>query len=74
MVSLATKPSLIRSAASCAREATTDLDVRVSVNRGIVRLRGSVPSLDDAENVEEVAFRVEGVVDVMDELVIEDLA
>jgi hypothetical protein len=54
--------------------ATTDLDVGVSVDRGIVRLRGSVPSLDDAENVEEVAFRVEGVVDVLDELEIEDLA
>jgi hypothetical protein len=51
--------------------ATTDLEVHVAVDRGIVRLRGSVPSLDDAENVEEVAFRVEGVVDVMD---IEDLA
>ena len=54
--------------------ATTDLDVSVSVERGVVWLRGTVPSLDDDENVEEVAFRVEGVVDVMDKLEIEDLA
>ena len=48
--------------------ATTDLDVRVTVRRGIVHLRGSVADLDDAENAEEVARRVVGIVDVVEEL------
>jgi osmotically-inducible protein OsmY len=54
--------------------ATTDLDVQVAVDQGVAHLRGTVPTLLDAENVEEVAFRVEGVVDVIDRLKIEDLA
>jgi osmotically-inducible protein OsmY len=52
--------------------ATTDFDIEVSVNRGVVRIRGTVPTLDDAESVEEIAFRVEGVVDVYDELKISE--
>jgi hyperosmotically inducible protein len=54
--------------------ATTDLNVRVRVENGVVFLRGKVPSLDDAENAEEVASRIPGVTDVMDELEIADLA
>jgi hypothetical protein len=48
--------------------ATTDLAIRVVVRRGVVHLRGSVPDLDDAENAEAVARRVEGIVDVVEEL------
>jgi osmotically-inducible protein OsmY len=51
--------------------ATTDLDVPVEVYRGIVVLRGVVPSLDDALNAEEVAGRVPGVLEVQDEMTIE---
>lgn len=47
---------------------TTDLVIRVSVTRGVVRLHGAVPTLDDAENAEEVAGRVPGVVEVVEEL------
>jgi osmotically-inducible protein OsmY len=54
--------------------ATTDLEIRVSVRNGVVNLRGTVRSLDDAENAEEVASRVPGVTEVMDELEIADLA
>ena len=54
--------------------ATTGLEyVTVAVQAGVVYLRGKVQSLDDAESAEEVAFRVEGVVDVYDELVVEDM-
>ena len=53
--------------------ATTALDVQVTVSRGIVRLRGSVPSLDDAENAEEVAGRVPGVVEVKEYLAVENV-
>lgn len=48
--------------------ATTDLQIKVAVLRGIVHLRGTVADLDDAENAEEVARRVEGIVDVVEEL------
>jgi osmotically-inducible protein OsmY len=44
--------------------ATTDLDVDVSVFDGVAHLRGRVPYLEDAENAEEVASRVPGVVEV----------
>jgi osmotically-inducible protein OsmY len=47
---------------------TTDLVIRVAVRKGVVRLRGAVPSLDDAESAEEVAGRVEGVREVVEEL------
>jgi osmotically-inducible protein OsmY len=48
--------------------ATNGLEVRVSVRKGVVRLRGEVPTLEDEENAEEVAARVEGVIEVLDEL------
>lgn len=48
--------------------ATTDLAVEVEVNRGVVYLRGSVDGPEDAENAEEVAGRVAGVVEVVEEL------
>jgi osmotically-inducible protein OsmY len=51
-----------------------DPDVQVNVNRGAVYLRGTVPTMDGAESVEEVAFRVEGVVDVYDQLKISELS
>jgi len=51
--------------------ATTDLDIDVSVFRGVVTLRGRVPFLSDAENAEEVASRVPGVIEVREELTVE---
>jgi osmotically-inducible protein OsmY len=48
--------------------ATTDLDVDVDVDDGIVRLSGRVPELVDAENAESVAGRVSGVDQVIDDL------
>jgi osmotically-inducible protein OsmY len=45
---------------------TTDLKLTVHVRRGIVILRGTVQTLDDAENAQEVASRVAGVIDVDD--------
>ena len=53
--------------------ATTDLAIHVSVRHGVVRLRGAVPALDDAENAEEVARRVPGVREVEEELEVENL-
>lgn len=41
--------------------ATTDLRVDVLVWDGVVRLRGTVPTLEDADNAEAVAARVPGV-------------
>jgi osmotically-inducible protein OsmY len=52
---------------------TTDLQVRVLVRRGIVHLRGRVPTLDDAESAEEVAGRIPGVREVVEELEVADL-
>ena len=48
--------------------ATTELQIDVLVRDGIVRLRGSVPTLDDADNAEAVASRVAGVREVVEEL------
>ena len=48
--------------------ATNGLDLEVTVRRGIARLRGIVPDVIDAENAMEVASRVPGVLDVLDEL------
>jgi hypothetical protein len=48
--------------------ATTDFDIEVETRSGVVFLRGAVETLDDAENVEAVASRVPGVVDVREEL------
>jgi hypothetical protein len=47
---------------------TTDLQVSVSVLQGVVHLRGLVRDMDDAERAEEVAGRVPGVRDVVEEL------
>jgi hypothetical protein len=46
---------------------TTDLDIDVDVAQGIVYLRGRVNSIEDAEQAQEVAGRVDGVVDVEDQ-------
>lgn len=48
--------------------ATTDFDIEVETRSGVVFLRGTVETLDDAENVEAVAGRVPGVIDVREEL------
>jgi osmotically-inducible protein OsmY len=53
--------------------ATTALEIEVTVNRGIVFLRGRVADIDDAENVEAVALRVPGVVEVVEELDVADM-
>ena len=47
--------------------ATTDLDLIAYVRRGVVHLRGKVATVQDAESAEEVASRVEGVREVVDE-------
>ncbi len=52
---------------------TTTLGIDVVVERGIVRLRGHVPALEDAEAAEEVASRVPGVREVNEELDVEQL-
>jgi hypothetical protein len=46
---------------------TADLTLNVDVIDGVVHLRGSVLSIDDAEDAEAVAGAVSGVVDVLDE-------
>jgi osmotically-inducible protein OsmY len=51
--------------------ATTSLDLQVTVNGGIVLLQGLVPDIEDLESAEEVAARVEGVVEVMEEVRVE---
>jgi osmotically-inducible protein OsmY len=48
--------------------ATTDLRVEVEVQEGVVYLRGTVPTVDDVENAEEVAGRVPGVQEVVEDL------
>jgi osmotically-inducible protein OsmY len=50
--------------------ATTDLRIEVVVRHGVVHLQGIVPDVDDAENAEEVAARVPGVQDVVEELTV----
>jgi hypothetical protein len=45
---------------------TTDFELDVEVRRGVVYLRGYLPTIDDAENAQAVAARVPGVVDVED--------
>ena len=54
--------------------ATTYLEIHVSVERGVAELRGSVTSLDDAENAEAVAIRVPGVVEVKENLEVSNLS
>lgn len=53
--------------------ATTDFRLDVSVREGVVRLRGGVPLIEDTDNAAEVASRVPGVVEVVDELEIRGL-
>ena len=48
--------------------ATTALEIEVSSVRGVVILRGVVDDIEDAENAQEVAARVPGVLEVRDEL------
>jgi hypothetical protein len=47
---------------------TTDLELRVAVHDGDVTLRGVVTTLDESEAALEVAGRVEGVGNVLDEI------
>ena len=53
--------------------ATADLEIDVTVEQGVVRLRGTVPGPEDAENAEAVASRVRGVVEIVDELGVAEL-
>jgi len=53
--------------------ATTDLRINVTAMQGVVRLRGTVPDLDDADNAESVAANVEGVLEVQEELTVGEL-
>lgn len=48
--------------------ATTDLRITVTAVQGVVKLRGRVPDLDDADNAEAVAANVEGVLEVQEQL------
>ena len=52
---------------------TIDLDVQVAARDGVIVLRGQVITLEDAENAEAVAARVEGVREVREELTIPGL-
>ena len=47
---------------------TNGLEIEVTVRHGIARLRGHVNDVLDVENATEVASRVPGVIDVLDEL------
>ena len=48
--------------------ATTALEIDVRVVNGVAHLRGAVTDIVDSENAEEVAARVPGVTEVVDEL------
>jgi hypothetical protein len=52
---------------------TTDLELRVEVREGDVTLRGVVASLEESEAALEIAGRVEGVGNVLDEIQVEGL-
>lgn len=52
---------------------TTDLQIEVDVRNGVVTLRGTVPTIDDAENAEAVAGDVRGVKEVREELIVESV-
>ena len=47
--------------------ATTDLQLDVETRDGCIYLRGEVPSLEDSDLAAEVASRVPGVIEVVDE-------
>jgi osmotically-inducible protein OsmY len=53
--------------------ATTDFKLQVTVRDGVVRLRGRVPDVVDAENAEAVAARVPGVREVDEQLDVENV-
>ena len=48
--------------------ATTSLEIEVLVRDGVAHLRGRVSDLDDADNAEDVASRVPGVREVVEDL------
>lgn len=50
--------------------ATADLRIAVHVRRGVVYLRGNVPEMIDADAAEEIAGRLPGVNEVVDELLV----
>ena len=52
---------------------TTDLEVQTHTRNRIVYLTGEVPTMDDAENAESVAARVQGVREVREDLTVRDL-
>jgi hypothetical protein len=52
---------------------TQDMRLAVEVRNGVVRLRGRVTSVTDAENAEAVAGRILGVEEVLDELEVVNL-
>lgn len=60
-------------AALRADAATTDLIIDVTVRNGRVHLRGEVQTLEDAELAEEVAGRVPGIREVIEELTVPSL-
>jgi hyperosmotically inducible periplasmic protein len=51
---------------------TSTLDLDVETIDGVVYLRGTVPSLEDTDLAAEVAARVPGVVDVVDEMTVQE--
>ena len=53
--------------------ATTSLQIDVTVRNGVVRLHGRVADMSDSESAEEVAARVPGVVEVIEELTVESV-
>jgi hypothetical protein len=53
--------------------ATTALEVRVASRNGVVHLRGTVDDIEDAENAQEVASRVPGVREVIEEFEVRNL-
>jgi len=53
--------------------ATTSLEIEVLVRDGVAHLRGQVSDLDDADNAEDVASRVPGVREVVEELEVVEL-
>ena len=53
--------------------ATIDLNIQVEVDQGIAYLYGKVSDLEDAENAEDVAGRVPGIIEVVDDLDIAEM-
>jgi osmotically-inducible protein OsmY len=51
--------------------ATSTLDLDVETVDGVVYLRGTVPGFEDTDVAAEVAARVPGVVDVVDEMTVQ---